>query len=482
MEFWEYLQQPWLYATLSATYALSIITVIVVILGENRNPVKSLAWVTVLILFPAVGLVLYIFFGRNIKNKRMISRRNRRRLKRVTHRRASASFKPKGLPAESLELIRLAASLAGAPYYKDNSVEFFSDGSEKFKALKRDLLSARHYINMQYYIFENDSLGLEIADILKKKAAEGVKVRVIYDHVGSWHVSSNFFKNLRAAGVEAFPFFKVAFIPLASKVNWRNHRKMVIIDGEKGYIGGMNIANRYVSGGKFPLWRDCHVRLLGPAVASLQYSFARDWNFMRRELIDDEPVADSVDNTSAGNAGIQTVTGGPMSHWNNMEQLFLRAIASAHKRVWIQTPYMLPPESLLRALQTAALAGLDVRVMMPRRSDSVMLGYASRSYISSCLRAGIKIYFFDAGMLHSKVLIIDDDKSSVGSTNFDFRSFEHNFEGNLLIYSDSANSALRDIFMADQQQSTRVLPSVWNRRPRIQRAVESVLRLLSPIL
>lgn len=480
MEFWEYIHQPWLYATLTATYALSIITVIVVILGENRNPVKSLAWVTILILFPAVGLILYIFFGRNVKNKRMISRRNKRRLRRAASRHGGTR-KPRCLDSTSTELSHLTTTLTGAPFYRGNSVQFFSEGIEKFDSLKADLLSAEHYINFQYYIFENDSLGLEIAAILKQKARQGVKVRVIYDHVGSWHVSSNFFKDLRRSGVEAYPFFKVAFIPLASKVNWRNHRKMVIIDDKIGYIGGMNVAERYIDGGrKFALWRDCHVRLTGPAVASLQYSFARDWNFMGRELIEDQlPAEESL---VCGTVGIQTVTGGPMSHWNNIASVFLRAISSAHKRVWIQTPYLLPPESLLRALQTSSLAGIDVRIMLPRHSDSVMLSLASRSYIDECLRAGIKIYFFLPGMLHSKVLIVDNNICSVGSTNFDFRSFEHNFEGNLIIYSEEATTRLSDIFLADQSQCVRVIPAEWRRRPWIQRAQESVLRLLSPIL
>ncbi|MBP3534502.1 MAG: cardiolipin synthase, partial [Muribaculaceae bacterium] len=274
-----------------------------------------------------------------------------------------------------------------------------------------------------------------------------------------------------------YPFFKVAFIPLASKVNWRNHRKMVIIDGAIGYIGGMNIADRYIDGGRFDMWRDCHVRLTGPAVASLQYSFARDWNFMGRELLEEQPDA-----APAGNVGIQTVTGGPMSQWNNMAHLFLQAISTAKTRVWLQTPYFMPPEHMLQALQNAALSGVDVRIMLPRRSDSLILSLASRSYFTEIVRAGVKIYLFEAGMLHSKVLIIDDDISSIGSTNFDFRSFEHNFEGNLMIYSAETNAELQRIFLADQTKSTRIRPEKWKKRPLSQRALESILRLLSPIL
>lgn len=478
MEFWEYIHQPWLYATLSATYFLSIVTVIVVILGENRNPVKSLAWVTILILIPIAGLVLYFFFGRNIKNKRMISRRNKRRLRRSTQQPGTTTRRPKDISATASRIAKLATALSECPYYSNNSIEIFSDGACKFEALKKDLLSARKSINLQYYIFENDTIGREIAQILMDKARSGVKVRVIYDHVGSFHVHSNFFKEMNAAGVEAFPFFKVAFISLASRVNWRNHRKMVIIDGKIGYIGGMNIAGRYIDGGKkFNMWRDCHLRVSGPAIASLHYSFARDWNFMGRELLEEppEPVSD-------GTIGIQTVTGGPMSQWNTIGKVFLTAISSASKRVWIQTPYFLPPDHLVQALQNAALAGVDVRVMIPRRSDSVTLSYASRSYFHECMQAGVKFYLFEAGMLHSKVMIIDDDISTVGSANFDFRSFEHNFEGNLLIYSEEFNGRLREVFLRDQNDSVRMYSDTWKRRPLRQRMIESILRLLSPIL
>lgn len=477
MEFWEYVHQPWLYATLSATYALSIITVIFVILGENRNPVKSLAWVTILILLPAIGLVLYFFFGRNIKNKRMISRRNKRRLRRAV-RLPRMPRRPKNLTPESEQLSRLTEALVDCPYFSGNKVEIFSTGTEKFLALKADLLAARKSIYLQYYIFENDKIGHEIADILKKKAAEGVKVRVIYDHVGSFHVASDFFKSLRNAGVEAYPFFKVTFVALGSKVNWRNHRKIAVIDGSIGYIGGMNIADRYIDGGKhFDLWRDCHLRIQGPAISALHYSFARDWNFMGRELLEDSPNGEQ-----AGTTGIQAVTGGPMSQWNTLGQIFLQAISNAKKRIWIQTPYFLPPDYLVRALQNASLSGVDVRIMLPRRSDSRMLSYASRSYFTECLRAGIKFYLFDAGMLHSKVIIIDDELTTVGSTNFDFRSFEHNFEGNLLLFSEDFNQRMRGIFLDDQKQSMRMTSDIWRRRPMLQKLTESVLRLLAPIL
>ena len=436
---------PWVGWTLTAIYVLSIIITIGVILAENRNPVKSLAWVTVLVFFPAVGVVLYIFFGRSIKNTRMISRRNRRRLKRQLHSRP-VDLNKLDFSRETIHEARLAHSLTSAGFFPD------------------------------------DKIGTRIRDILIERARAGVKVRVIYDHVGSMHTSSRFFRRMKEAGIEVYPFFRVTFRVLGTRINWRNHRKLCVIDGRVGYIGGMNIADRYIDGGRhFNEWRDTHLRVVGPAVAVLQGSFAIDWNFMGRPLIAD-PLPEWDPEHTPGHVGIQLVTSGPTSQWSNVEFMFHKAIASAKRRIFIQTPYFLPTEGLLKALQTAALSGVDVRIMLPRRSDSAMLRYASFSFITECLRAGIKIYLFEPGMLHAKNIVIDDELSSVGSTNFDFRSFEHNFEANMFLYSKEFNRRLADIFLADQRRSRRVLPAVWYRRPRAHKAAESILRLLSPIL
>ena len=360
------------------------------------------------------------------------------------------------------------------------------DGAEKFEALERDIASARSYINLQYYIFADDAIGQRIAAALMERARAGVKVRVIYDHIGSIGTKNSFFRKMREAGIEVYPFFRVAFPPFATRINWRNHRKLVVIDGAVGYIGGMNIADRYVDGGSgFALWRDTHLRIKGPAVGALQYSFAVDWRFMGQELIEESVAAgDQRDDgqENPGDAGMNLLTCGPTSEWSNISYLLLKAIGNAKKRVYVQTPYFLPTESLLKCLQAAALSRVDVRVMMPRRSDSSILTYASRSYVQECLLAGVKIYFFDGGMLHSKVVVVDDDFSSVGSANIDFRSFEHNFEANMMIYSRKVNSQLQRRFEADQACSERVRGAEWRRRPVLHKAMESIVRLLSPVL
>ncbi|MDE5941810.1 MAG: cardiolipin synthase, partial [Muribaculaceae bacterium] len=432
-----------------------------------------------LLVVPVVGLVLYIVFGRNIQNKRIISRKNRRKLRRLG---SVGGQIPRNtqLPEKVMPLVSLAYSLCGSSYYEGNSADVFDNGSDKFEALLRDIGSARRFINMQYYIIADDEIGSRVMEALIEKARSGVKVRLIYDHVGSFKLKKKSLRRLKDAGVEAYPFFKVVFPPFGTRINWRNHRKIVIIDGEVGYIGGMNVADRYVTGGKlFSTWRDLHLRVEGPAVGALQQSFAVDWNFMGQPLLEDaaggEPKGEK-------GIGMQLVTGGPTTQWLNMTLLFQQAISSARNCVYIQTPYFLPSEGLLQALQGAALSKVDVRIMLPQKSDSDMLRWASNSYIQQCLRAGIKIYFYKRGMLHSKSIIVDDEFATVGSTNFDFRSFEHNFEANMLLYSSDFNARLKELFLRDQRDCHRVTSAEWRHRPRLEKALESVMRLFAPIL
>lgn len=459
-------------------YAVTVIVILCVIVSENRNPVKSLAWVTVLLLLPLVGIVLYLFFGRSIKNTRMISRRNRRRLMRAE--RTTSVAGDEMLSESTLQQVRLAKSLTASPLYSGNEIQVYTDGKTKFAALEEDLRSAKSYINIQYYIIQDDKVGNRIADILIERAHAGVSVNVIYDNVGSFDTHRRFFRRMRDAGINVYPFFKVSFPPFGTRINWRNHRKICIIDGRVGYVGGMNIADRYIDGGKnFEQWRDTHLRLTGPAVASLQYSFAVDWNFMGQPLLEEAIEAESGEQ---GDMPAQLITSGPTSQWSNIAMMYHKAIADARHRVYIQTPYFLPTEGLLKALQTAALSHVDVRIMLPRRTDSRLMQYASFSYIGECLAAGIKVYLYNPGMMHAKTLIVDDEIVSVGSTNFDFRSFEHNFEANLFVYSQRFTQEMAEIFHRDMCQCTRLYSVTWSQRRRSHKVAESFVRLLSPIL
>ncbi len=470
----------WYNILLLLAYAGTIISLVAVVLSENRNPVKSLAWITVLLMVPVFGVVLYIFFGRSLKNTRMITRRNRRRLRKKESFR-SVDVSKLTLSTASRQQIKMAKTITGSIYYPGNKVEIFTDGHSKFDALIADMESAKEYIHLQYYIFTDDNTGTRVAETLMRKAREGVKVRVIYDHIGSINTKSKFFRRMTEAGVAVYPFFRVTFPVFATRINWRNHRKIAIIDGKVGYIGGMNIADRYINGVSYGIWRDTHLRITGPAVGGLQYSFAIDWNFMGQPLLE-ESADTSIHNEPHFTAGIQMMTSGPTSTWSNIAMVFQKAIANAKRCVFLQTPYFLPTESLLRTLQTVTLAKVDVRIMLPAKSDSAILTYASRSYIRECLLSGIKVYLYEGGMLHAKTVLVDDEFVSVGSTNFDFRSFEYNFESNVFIYSQEINRQMREIFLEDLTQCVRISPSEWNKRPRWQKIKESIFRLLSPVL
>lgn len=461
-------------------YTVTIFSCVGIVLKDNRNPIRALAWVIALIFLPVVGLIFYLFFGRSLRGEHMISRMNKRKLiATLAPRHADINFNR--LPASDKNLIKLCRTLCSSFYCENNKAEIFTSGRDKFESLRHDLLEARSSIYLQYYIFSDDETGREIADILIKKAREGIDVKVIYDHVGSFGTSNRFFNEMKRNGVSIHPFFRVNFRLLANRINWRNHRKIVIIDNRIGYIGGMNIARRYELGQKNgKAWRDTHLRVQGDIVESLLYSFVVDWNFRNNPEPMKFPTVLPVD--FCNHTGMQLATSGPLDTWDNQSLLFLKAISGARKSIYIQTPYFLPTDALQHALEAAALSKIDVRVMIPGHSDSRMLQYAGYSYVTQCLKTGIKVYIYEPGMIHSKAIIIDDNLSITGSTNFDYRSFENNFECSLFIYDRDFNRKMRDIFFEDIRNCVRLTFSGWHSRPLPQRMLESIVRLVSPIL
>lgn len=470
------------YNVLLTLYALSVLTVVGVVLSENRNPVKSMAWVLVLLLLPVLGLVIYLIFGRSLKGMSLISRSHLRELRRMHDFPEALPQEAADLSDDSQQLISLAGKLVRPHLFVGNKIDVMTSGKEKFECLKRDIKAAREYIHVQYFIIENDQTGSEFLGLLMDKAREGVQVRVLYDYVGSFYFRPRILKQMREAGIDVHPFLKLTFMQFANRVNWRNHRKIVVIDGNIGYVGGMNMADRYVIGDKkWKPWRDTHLRITGEAVAALQYSFAIDWDYTTRELLTSATM--HYDEMPANpEYMVQMMSSGPTNRWNNISFVFLKAITLAKRCVYIQTPYFLPSDSLLKALQSAALAGVDVRLMIPRQSDSSLLRLATGSYIKECLLSGIKIYIYEPTIMHAKVVIVDDEFVTAGSTNFDFRSFEHNFEINALVYSKEFNEKMKGIFEKDMELCTRLLLSKWKKRPLLQKALESVVRLFSPIL
>ena len=465
-------------------YALIVIAAAVAIihvLMDNRQPAKTMAWVLVIGFIPIIGVVFYLFFGINHRKERIISQGQMDELTK----RSMLSFVGQHnfrVPERQKPLVDLFVNQNLALPFKDNRIDIMTDGYAFFPELLKDIAEATHHIHINIYIFEDDALGRLVADALMTKARQGVKVRLIYDDVGCWRVDNRFFEQMREAGVEVVPFLPVRFPSFTSKVNYRNHRKIIVIDGRIGYIGGMNIARRYVS----DKWRDTMLRVQGGVVYALQRAFLVDWYFVDHTLITDRiyypPVSEEL---TAKNHQLvaQVVTSGPMARYPEIMQGFVRIILAARRYIYIETPYFLPNEPILFALKTAALAGVDVRLMCPLYSDARFLDWASRSYLREIHEAGAKIYLYEPGFLHSKLLISDDSLVSCGSTNVDFRSLENNFEANVFVYDEGTALRLKKIFLDDQSQAV-LLSDVPNRlHPKFYaRLWESFTRLVSPLL
>ena len=483
-----------LYTVISVVYFLIVFSLVLIVVLENRQPVKTIAWILVLLFLPVIGLVAYLFFGKNRKREFFMNRASAAQLVR----RSAARFYNCGfpdLPADYKPLIKMFRRQSAAFPYSGNGVRVFTAGSDMLDSLLNDIASAQRHIHIESYIIDDDTVGNRICDALLAKVREGVKVRLIYDDVGCWKVKNIFFRRLIDGGVEVAGFLPVRFPKFTSKVNYRNHRKIVVIDGFIGYIGGMNLADRYFYATKkyATPWRDTHLKVKGNAVAGLQRAFLTDWYVANGELVKDQlfyPQEDEhrmrllSDNEEyvSRTALIQIVTAIPTSNWPDIMQGLVLAVMRAKKYCYLQSPYFMPTEEMLFALQTAALAGVDVRLMLPMRADNRVTHLGSCSYLADVLRAGVKVYFYKPGFLHSKLMVSDDEFSTVGSTNVDFRSFEHNFEVNAFIYDTETALQMREVFLQDQRASVQLSLKRWLKRPWYQKAAESVIRLMAPLL
>lgn len=464
-----------------ACYLIASFLVMLRILMDNRQPAKTMAWVLVLFFLPVLGIILYFFFGRDTRKERYVSQRS---LDQLT-KRSMLEFAEQHdlhLPEHHRPLINLFSNQNMALPFKDNEVEIFTSGYSFFPALLRELSKARDHIHIDWFIIDDDPLGNLFTDVLIDKAREGVEIRLLYDDVGCWHVPNRFFERLREAGIDVHPFMPVRFPMATSSVNYRNHRKLCIIDGKVGFIGGMNIARRYVQGTSIP-WRDTHLLIRGGAVYGIQRAFLVDWYFVDRTLITDRRYYPETDSRIRNNCLAQIVTTSPINPWPDIEQGYVRILLEAKRYVYMESPYFLPTEPVLFAMSTAALAGVDIRLIVPLKSDTPLVDVASISYLREAIKAGIKVYFYTPGFNHSKLLVADDYVSTCGSTNIDFRSFELMFESNVFFYDEGMALRLKKVFMDDLAQS---VPSSQVRRMShesfLRRLWESLVRLLSPLM
>lgn len=459
--------------------ALVVASTVTLVITQNRHPVKTLAWMMVLVFLPVIGLVLYFFFGIDNKHRRLISDADLARLKSHTLSLAE-TLPPPEYDDRDADLVNLLRTTNKACPMPGNAVRVYTEFGTMLSDLLDDMRSARDHIHFEFFKIEDDSVGRAIEEVFVEKIREGVEVRVQYDDAANLD-RKRFFRRLRDEGVQVQPFLKVVIPFISSDTNYRNHRKLVVIDGRIGYTGGMNIAERYLKGIRGGVWRDTHMRVEGPAVSEMQTCFIVDWQFSSRQVLDACRYYPAL--SPKGPVTLQVATGGPMDEWRVIMQGIVQMIASSREYVYVQSPYLVPTEPVLLALRNAALSGVDVRVMIPYRGDrGIIVPLASRSYVDEVTAAGVKVYFYSGGYMHSKAIVCDDRVSTIGSTNMDVRSYEQDFEINAFIYDREVAVTLRKAFLHDQLDSWLVDPAKWAGRSWFKRYKESLARLLSPLL
>lgn len=471
--------QPWYVILLEVFTLLVVLQVILIIISENRNPYKTVSWILVLTFLPVIGLILYLVFGKEHRKEYPLPKKVLKILKEDYALDLNISS-PAPTPAEYEKLVNMLKSISEAELLGGNNVEFYIDGKDKFERFFKDIEEARHHVHILYYKIIDDKLGHQLKDLLLKKVTEGVEVRLMYDDVGSLKTKPKFFEEMKKGGVEVVPFLEVRAPRLARSLNYRNHKKLAVFDGTIGYVGGMNIADNYIEGVPWGIWRDMQVRIEGDGVKGLQKVFMMDWYSMHRSLPLLSPYFPTIE--KKGNSLMQIVSSGPIDKYGGIERGIIQAVNGARKSVYIQTPYFIPSEAVLYALQTAALSGVEVHVMIPSKSDNFFVDGATFSFVRDLLRYNIHIYLFKAGFIHSKCMVVDDSLTIVGSANMDIRSFELSFETDAFIYDSGAAEKAIEIFWDDALVSEKVDKDKWKKRPALRRLFESIMRTFTPLL
>ncbi|OBR67802.1 cardiolipin synthase [Paenibacillus oryzae] len=469
---------------------LNIFLATAVIFLERRNASATWAWLMVLYFIPVLGFIMYLILGQKVR-KRQLSKLlgdNERVIQHAleTQRQELKEKRLVALDSELAEyqdMIYLNLTTGLALYTTNNIVDIYTDGKQKFDALIADIEAAEHHIHLVYYIVRDDELGRRLMRALTAKAADGVEVRFLYDHIGSSRLPGRFFKELRAAGGREAAFFPSRIPYLNLKINYRNHRKLAIIDGKTGYIGGFNIGDEYLGLSEhFGQWRDTHLKVQGSAVLQMQAQFLLDWNLAASGKIELSEIYFPDPRCVPGHIGMQLVASGPDTEYQEIKNAYIKMIYGARSSVCLQTPYFVPDDSLLSALKVAALSGVEVSIMLPSKPDHFFVYWATQSYLGELLASGIKVYLYEKGFLHAKTLVVDSKVASVGTANLDIRSFKLNFEMNAFIYDSATAVKLMDIFQRDIDDSRLLTAEAYDGRPLFNRFRESISRLLSPIL
>lgn len=471
-------------------YLVLLILVCLRIIYDTRTNTKTLAYLLLTVFIPFFGAAFYFSFGINYRKRKMYSKKiiddvgMQGSIDFQIYSQSKKNWETADpLIQENRELMLLLLKDSTSPLTGGNKVKILVNGEDKFREVLEALENATRHIHIEYYIFENDEIGNKIKEILIKKAKAGVQVRFIYDDFGSRSIRGRFVRELKAAGVQAYPFHRVILIALANRLNYRNHRKIIIVDGCTGFVGGINVSDRYINNGKHKVfWRDTHMRIDGPGINYLQYIFTCDWNFCADEKLRPDRSFTHSHEKTMGNTLVQIAASGPDSNTPTILFSLLQAINLAKEEILITTPYFIPGESLLDALVVASLGGVSVKLIVPGISDSKLVNAAAHSYYDDLLDAGVEIYQYQKGFVHAKTMVTDGMVSVIGTANMDYRSFELNFEVNALVYDTAIAKQMQQIFYTDLKDCERIDRERWRKRDIYRQMLEKTARLVSPLL
>lgn len=484
---WEFINDNIWVILLVVNYVIALFTAGFIVMN-NRNPTKTLSFILALIVLPFISILVYYFFGQEYRKTKIFKRKHifdHEKIKKwekklILDEEELSEIERKFLD-EKIKLVRLLQNNQNAPLSFQNEVEILLNGENKFEMLRKDIKEAKDHIHLEYYILNDDTIGSELIELLCEKCQEGIAVRVSYDYVGSI-LKRKTVRRMKEMGIEVFPFMPVWFPNLTRKLNYRNHRKIVIIDGKIGYVGGVNISDYYVNTNESELyWRDTHLKITGHAVKTLQTQFLLNWDFVSKTKNEIKEHYFPKTTTSKRTA-VQIAASGPDTDWANIMEAIFTAITTAEKSIYITTPYFIPNDEILTAIVLASRSDINVKLIVPKEGDSWAAKYATNSYIQELLESGVEVYRYCKGMIHAKTMVVDELFSTVGTSNMDNRSFNINFEINALIYNAKISEQMTNIFFKDIEDCEAIELEAWRQRPFFEKVKESFCRLWAPLL
>ncbi|WP_225034747.1 cardiolipin synthase [Winogradskyella sp. SM1960] len=466
-------------------YAIAL-SAVVTILFKKLNPTKALSYIIGLLALPFVGIIVYYLFGQEYRKTKIFSRKhvlNQSIVKKIQDAlelNTKAINEVDDLLDQKSKLIPLLYNNEKSKLTINNDVRLIKNGDEKFKLLFKDIQEAKNHLHLEYFVIKDDKIGTELLNLLCEKAKEGLEIRIVIDDVGS-SISSKMKRKLKDCGVEMHAFMPVRFSNSTGKMNYRDHRKIVVIDGKIGYVGGVNVSDQYVNANNDRYWRDTHIRIVGEAVKPLQILFFTTWDFVSDSEIQISKTYFPEHHCKA-TVPLQIAASGPDTDWSNIMEAIFVAITNAEDYVYITTPYFIPNSEVITALQVVARSNIEVKLIVPKNSDSWIAEYATNSYLQMLLEAGVEVYQYTKGFIHAKTMVVDGVFSTVGTTNMDYRSFNINFEVNALIYDKKISNELTQFFTDDLKHCEKLELESWKKRSKRTKLIEATARLMAPLL